>query len=109
MTNPLALKLEQFTSFSDAERARLDFLAARPRKTYARGATIIAEGEKVASIHLVLEGLAVRAKTLRDGDRQIMAFLVPRTCAMSKCSCWRRWTMISSQLPTTPAPLFPPR
>ncbi|WP_158266546.1 Crp/Fnr family transcriptional regulator [Allosphingosinicella deserti] len=77
MTNPLALKLEQFTRFDGAERARLDFLAAQPSKTYARGATIIAEGEKVASIHLVLEGLAARAKTLPDGGRQIMAFLVP--------------------------------
>jgi CRP-like cAMP-binding protein len=38
---------------------------------------IIREGEKVDQIHLVLKGLAARAKTLEDGNRQIMALLVP--------------------------------
>jgi CRP-like cAMP-binding protein len=56
---------------------RLDELLKRPHKTYARGKVIIGAGEKVNDIHLVMDGLATRAKTLADGSRQLMAFLVP--------------------------------
>jgi CRP-like cAMP-binding protein len=77
MANPLAMKLEQFTSFDPEERQRLDQLLSYPTQTFRRGRTIIQEGEKVDNIHLVLTGLAVRSKTLRSGDRQFMAFLVP--------------------------------
>ncbi len=77
MSNPLTMKLEQFTRFDQNERERLNGLLTYPTKTYARGQTIIAEGDKVRDIHLVLTGLAARTKTLADGQRQIMAFLVP--------------------------------
>jgi CRP-like cAMP-binding protein len=77
MANPLTMKLEQFTRFDPHERQRLDELLRYPRKTYARGEAILREGEVVRDIHLVLTGLAARAKTLPDGGRQIMAFLVP--------------------------------
>jgi CRP-like cAMP-binding protein len=71
------MKLEQFTRFTPEERQRLDQLLTYPTKTFARGQTIIEQGDKVGCIHLVLTGLGARAKTLRSGDRQIMAFLVP--------------------------------
>lgn len=77
MANPLLMKLEQFTAFESAERMRLDELLNYPTKTYARGKDIISHGDKVDDIHLVLSGLATRSKTLRDGSRQLMAFLVP--------------------------------
>lgn len=77
MANPLTMKLEQFTSFDPEERQRLDQLLTYPTKTYPRGTIIIAEGEKVDEIHLVLTGLAARTKTIRSGDRQFMALLVP--------------------------------
>jgi CRP-like cAMP-binding protein len=77
MPNPLTMKLEQFTRFDQNERMRLDELLAYPTKTYARGQDIIAQGEKVEDIHLVLTGLAARSKVLRNGDRQLMALLVP--------------------------------
>ena len=77
MTNPLTMKLEQFTRFDQAERERLNQLLAYPTKTYARGEEIIAQGAKVRDIHLILTGLAARSKVLRDGERKIMAFLVP--------------------------------
>jgi CRP-like cAMP-binding protein len=77
MANPLTLKLEQFVSFDPAERLRLDELLSFPTRTYRRGEVIIREGDKVADVHLVTTGLAARIKTLRDGRRQIMAFLVP--------------------------------
>ena len=77
MTNPLTMKLEQFTRFQPSEQMRLDELMQYPRKSFARGKVMIREGEKVRDIHLVASGLATRAKTLRDGTRQLMAFLVP--------------------------------
>lgn len=77
MANPLVMKLEQFTNFDPEERLRLDQLLGYPTETYARGTTIISEGEKVDDVHLVLTGLAARSKTLRSGDRQLMALLVP--------------------------------
>ena len=77
MHNSLALKLEQYTSFSNSERARLDALVSHRSRTFAPRETIICEGEKVEEIHLVTSGLAARSKSLPDGDRQIMAFLVP--------------------------------
>ncbi len=77
MANPLTMKLEQFAQFDMDERQRLDQLLSYPTKTYGRGRLIIRDGEKVRNVHLVLKGLAARAKTLRSGDRQIMALLIP--------------------------------
>jgi CRP-like cAMP-binding protein len=77
MTNPLTMKLEQFTRFEPNERLRLNELLSYPTKSYSRGQTILAEGEKVEHIHLVVTGLAARTKILRSGDRQMMAFLIP--------------------------------
>jgi CRP-like cAMP-binding protein len=77
MANPLTMKLEQFTSFDPEERQRLDQLLSYPTKTFQRGRTIISEGQKVNDVHLVLTGLAARSKTLRSGERQFMALLVP--------------------------------
>ena len=77
MSNPLTMKLEQYTSFTAEERRRLDELLTYPMKSFARGAPIIRDGDEADEIHLVLTGLAARAKTLRSGARQIMALLVP--------------------------------
>jgi CRP-like cAMP-binding protein len=52
-------------------------LLSYPTKTWGRGETIIEEGEKVRDIHLIVTGLATRSKSLPDGNRQLMAFLVP--------------------------------
>lgn len=77
MHNPLTMKFEQYMAFSDSERLRLNALLRHPQQTYRRGEPILTEGQKVREIHLVLTGLAARSKTLKDGDRQLMAFLVP--------------------------------
>lgn len=77
MANPLTMKLEQYTRFTPAERDRLDALLDHPRKVFAPREIILREGDGVDHIHLVLSGLAARSKTLPDGDRQVMAFLVP--------------------------------
>lgn len=68
--------MEMFTAFSDEERRRLDELISR-RVEYAPRDDIIADGAHSADCHVVLSGLACRYKILRDGERQIMAFLIP--------------------------------
>lgn len=77
MSNALTMKLEQFTSLSEAERVRLDDLVNLPRKTYAIGEAIFEEGSRVNSVYLIIEGVAARRKTLPNGDRQTMGFLIP--------------------------------
>jgi CRP-like cAMP-binding protein len=77
MANPLMLRLEQFTSFTEAERRRLEEIFSDRRVSYEPGQDILHEGDKVDEIHLILSGLAARYKDLPDGGRQIMAFLVP--------------------------------
>ena len=77
MANVLTMKLEQFTKFTDAERVRLDGLLRLPSKTYAIGEAIFEEGAKVDSVYLIIEGVAARRKTLPNGDRQTMGFLIP--------------------------------
>ncbi len=76
MRNPLTMKLEQFTRFEPSERMRLDELIQGSQR-YRRGEDIIAAGTKADEIHLVMEGLAARSKVIENGQRQLMAFLVP--------------------------------
>jgi CRP-like cAMP-binding protein len=71
------MKMEQFTPFTDEQRKRLDDLVSSRQQDYARGEDILSEGQKVEECHVLLSGLAARYKLLPDGERQIMAFLVP--------------------------------
>ena len=77
MSNPWAMKMEQFTSFTGEERQRLDALVAFKQRTFDAQEDIIADGAHSNFCHVLLTGLACRYKLLPDGERQIMAFLVP--------------------------------
>jgi CRP-like cAMP-binding protein len=77
MSNPLLMKLEQYAPFSECERQRVIELTCRRRDTYAARQDIVKEGEHVETIHVVISGMAARYKILPDGERQIMAFLIP--------------------------------
>jgi len=77
MSNPWAMKMEQFTRFSAEERRRLDELIAAKQRTFGAHEDIIADGAHSDHCHVLLSGLACRYKILPDGERQIMAFLVP--------------------------------
>jgi CRP-like cAMP-binding protein len=77
VTNPWAMKMEQFTSFTFEERERLDALIAFKKREFGAHEDIIADGAHSDHCHVLLTGLACRYKILPDGERQIMAFLVP--------------------------------
>jgi CRP-like cAMP-binding protein len=75
--NPWLMKMEQFTRFSDEERSRLNGLVSQCHHYHASGDDILREGDHSPDCHVILSGLGCRYKILPDGERQIMAFLVP--------------------------------
>jgi CRP-like cAMP-binding protein len=77
MDIPLIRKLEQFTRLSgNDKRALEDLTVDRIRKIGPRD-NIIHEGDKPDAVYLILSGWGCRYKTLEDGRRQVMAFLLP--------------------------------
>ena len=77
MNSPLIMKMEQYRRFSDEDRRLLNDLTSKHQQEYGAREDIIREGEHSPDIHIVLSGLACRYKLLENGNRQIMAFLVP--------------------------------
>jgi len=76
MPNPLVRKLEHGARLTDEERALLVQLCTKVDHVAAHQ-DLIGEGEAPDRVHVVLEGFACRYKSLPDGGRQIMAWLVP--------------------------------
>lgn len=72
----LVTKLQTFADLSDSEITRLNHLCRNVR-TVAKHQTIISQGDRPDHIHLISSGWAARYITMRDGSRQIVAFLVP--------------------------------
>ncbi len=76
MGNPFILKLAHGADLSDGDRAELD-KAVRNVRQLGPHEDVIREGDRPEEVHAVLEGFAFRYKLLPDGQRQIMAYLVP--------------------------------
>ena len=77
MPNPWIMKMEQFTAFTPQQRSRLDALVAQRQQEYAPDEDILIEDQSINECHVILSGLAMRYKLLPNGERQIMAFLIP--------------------------------
>lgn len=79
MTNEdvLAIRLGNYTKLSEEESHALRMLARdRVRRVGAR-VDLVREGERPRSVFLILSGWAYRYKTMEDGRRQIVSFLLP--------------------------------
>jgi CRP-like cAMP-binding protein len=76
MQHALTRKLESFEPLSDQARWALNGLVIKVRQVGARQ-DLIQEGDKPENVLLILDGFACRYKVLPDGQRQIMALLVP--------------------------------
>ncbi|MCJ2098619.1 Crp/Fnr family transcriptional regulator [Methylobacterium sp. E-046] len=76
MQQALTRKLESFEPLSDQARSALNGLTLKVRQVGARQ-DLIQEGDKPDNVLLILDGFACRYKVLPDGQRQIMALLVP--------------------------------
>lgn len=74
--NPLISKLEVVASLSEEDRHVLWELCGDVREVPARR-DILSDGERPDHIHIILGGWAARYKMLRNGSRQITAFLIP--------------------------------
>src|SRR4051794_13963993 len=75
--NPLLRKLEGYTELSAPARAALTALAARPANRVAARRDLIRRGATPAHVYLICDGWACRYKSLPDGRRQILDFLIP--------------------------------
>jgi CRP-like cAMP-binding protein len=77
MHDRLVAKLQHFTQLSAEEHRVLAQLAEHHVHGFRPREDIIREGDRPAAMSLVREGWACRYKTLEDGRRQILAFLLP--------------------------------
>jgi CRP/FNR family transcriptional regulator, anaerobic regulatory protein len=69
-------KMEMFTPFDPQE---LDFMTSfkSGELTVGKGTTLLMEGSNSPQLYTVLQGMAVRYKTLEDGSRQVVSFAMP--------------------------------
>ncbi len=77
MDNPFIRKLEQFTPLSVGDKSVLAALSRERVKAVAPRDDIIREGDRPNNLYVILAGWGCRYKTLEDGRRQIVAFLLP--------------------------------
>jgi len=76
LTNALIRKLGHLIELTDDERTALMLLALNTRHIGSRQ-DLVREGERLRSVHLVMEGFACRYKILSGGKRQITDYLLP--------------------------------
>jgi CRP-like cAMP-binding protein len=75
-SNPVIAKLATVADLRESDVEKLVALCADVRTIPAK-ADILKEGERPNHVHIMVEGWAARYKTLADGSRQIVAFLIP--------------------------------
>lgn len=73
----LIRKLERFSAFTNEDRAFLEETCSGHVRRISRGEIIISEDQTPGLAHMIVDGWAVRYKSLRDGGRAIIAFLIP--------------------------------
>ncbi|MBI0535916.1 Crp/Fnr family transcriptional regulator [Roseomonas sp. KE2513] len=76
-SNPLILKLEQFTRLSFEEKQLLNVAASEGVRQIGPRGDIIREGDRPQTLNIVLSGWACRYKHLEDGRRQIISLVLP--------------------------------
>ena len=76
MQNPLVTKLSRFAPLSEKDRGILDALCANPER-FDAAATVVREDEVPRRGFVLTRGMACRYRTLPDGRRQILTFLLP--------------------------------
>ena len=77
MNEALIRKLNNYTRLSREDVGMLNELATQHLRTVDRREDLIHEGDKPDHVNVILTGWACRYKTLEDGRRQIIAFLLP--------------------------------
>jgi CRP-like cAMP-binding protein len=73
----LLRRIEEYTDLPAEARKALEDLSARPARQIPARRDLIRQGAAPPAIYLVREGWACRYKTLPDGRRQVVDFLIP--------------------------------
>lgn len=73
----LARRLNAFSRLSAEDAAAVDRAANRPARSIAAKRDLVREGDRPRVVFLIKKGWAARYKTLQDGRRQLVAFLLP--------------------------------
>lgn len=76
VSDALYNRLQKLSLLEDEDRSILDRLLARVHD-YPVGETVVEEGGPIARTRLILAGWAIRYRTLHDGSRQIVNFVLP--------------------------------
>ena len=76
MSHPLIRKLESYGPLPEDDKELIRSLTRTVKHCEAH-TDIIREGEKPSDVILILDGFAYRYKALANGDRQIVAYLLP--------------------------------
>lgn len=76
MFNPLVNKFSGFADLTEEDRIALDGMVVDSVRRRSH-TDLIVEGDRPSHVILMLEGWAYRYKVLADGNRQIMAYLLP--------------------------------
>jgi CRP-like cAMP-binding protein len=76
MDNTLIKKLAGYVPLDEEDKRLLNSVVQQPRTVPAH-VNLASEGDKPVYVHLILEGFACRYKFTVDGQRQIMAYLLP--------------------------------
>jgi CRP-like cAMP-binding protein len=76
-THRLISRLQHYVTFSEDERLEFESACSGPVMTVRQRRDLIREGDRPRGVPLILDGWAFRYKTLEDGRRQIIAFLLP--------------------------------
>ncbi|AUW57314.1 cyclic nucleotide-binding protein [Sphingobium sp. SCG-1] len=71
-----AQKLAAYASLSATEVGVMGALSEGRLQSYSRGRDIVLQGQSLKTMFIIVEGWAMRYKTLADGRRQILSFLV---------------------------------
>jgi CRP-like cAMP-binding protein len=77
VANPLIRKLECFAPLSEEDRRFVETVTGAQTARIGPKADIISEGAAPRFVKVILEGWCCRYKTLENGRRQIVAFLLP--------------------------------
>ena len=77
MVPPLVLKLARVVDLSTADIAALTALGGGQPRHCAAGHSLIDAGKRMTAAILVHQGWAFRHRTLSDGRRQVMDFVLP--------------------------------
>lgn len=72
----LTQKLGAYAALSKQEEEVLDGLSDFSSQSYNVGTDIVAEGQHLTNMFMIIDGWAMRYKMLPDGRRQIVSFLV---------------------------------